>query len=488
MTQAATEPLIISNVLKAAETAARFIPPAFPLDATVAVNPFLGQADEDMAHAAARLARVAGVRATQERTTYAKQVSEGRISDDDLLAALDDSASALKPPNVAALKASLSAPSPRPQALPTIADLARAASGADWPAIISRSFGLWAAGYFDRGQAFWTPAPGLGAFASWRAWATNDMTPEIFGLRGFCAHVAAAPDTADRAIMRAANALGLTAEAAETAFHRLLIDLGGWSQHARWLSWQAELYGQTDETLTDLLAIRLIWEEALLAQFPAVAEAWRSTVPGHAEPIAPTADQVLDAILQTAAERAYQRQVVAKLTPPKQHNARPPLQASFCIDVRSEVFRRAFEAQSPGVATVGFAGFFGLPLAHKSQASDIEQGHMPVLLTPAFTTESRADEETEEAFRITSRASRAWGRFRQAAVSSFAFVEAAGPAYGWKLVKDALGIGGKGLQPEPAPHVVGGLTAEQKANTAAAVLRAMSLTENHARLILLLGH
>ena len=488
MTQAATEPLIISNVLKAAETAARFIPPAFPLDATVAVNPFLGQADEDMAHAAARLARVAGVRATQERTTYAKQVSEGRISDDDLLAALDDSASALKPANVAALKASLSAPSPRPQALPTIADLARAASGADWPAIISRSFGLWAAGYFDRGQAFWTPAPGLGAFASWRAWATNDMTPEIFGLRGFCAHVAAAPDTADRANMRAANALGMTAEAAETAFHRLLIDLGGWSQHARWLLWQAELYGQTDETLTDLLAIRLIWEEALLAQFPAVAEAWRTTLADHGEPIVPTADQVLDAILQTAAERAYQRQVVAKLAPPKQHNARPPLQASFCIDVRSEVFRRAFEAQNPGVATVGFAGFFGLPLAHKSQGSDIEQGHMPVLLTPAFTTESRADEETEEAFRITSRASRAWGRFRQAAVSSFAFVEAAGPAYGWKLVKDALGIGGKGLQPEPAPHVVGGLTAEQKANTAAAVLRAMSLTENHARLILLLGH
>ena len=73
-------------------------------------------------------------------------------------------------------------------------------------------------------------------------------------------------------------------------------------------------------------------------------------------------------------------------------------------------------------------------------------------------------------------------------MSSFAFVEAAGLAYGWKLVKDALGLGAKGLQPEPAPHVVGGLTAEQKANTGAAVLRAMSLTKSHARLVLLLGH
>ena len=97
--------------------------------------------------------------------------------------------------------------SPAPQALPTVADLAAKVTGTDWPAAISRSFGLWAAGHFDRGQAFWTPAPGLGAFAAWREWATHDMTPEIAGLTGFCAHVAAAPDTAERAILRAATAL-----------------------------------------------------------------------------------------------------------------------------------------------------------------------------------------------------------------------------------------------------------------------------------------
>jgi uncharacterized protein len=49
------------RLLKAAEAAARAIPPAFPLAATVAVNPFLGQTGEDLATAAARLARVAGM-------------------------------------------------------------------------------------------------------------------------------------------------------------------------------------------------------------------------------------------------------------------------------------------------------------------------------------------------------------------------------------------------------------------------------------------
>ncbi len=488
MTQAQAEPAIVSSKLKAAEAAARAIPPAFPLDGTVAVNPFLGQAEEDMAQAAARLGRVAGVRLTQDRATYANKIAEGHITDTDLQAALDASASPFKPKTLDALKTALTVTGPAPQALPTVADLAAAESGADWPAVIARSFGLWAAGHFDQGQAFWTPAPGLGAFASWRAWATNDLTPEIAGLKGFCAHVAAAPDTADRAILRAAHALELIGEAAATAFHRLLMDLGGWSQHARWLLWQAELYEKTDHSLTDLLAIRLIWEEALLAQFPNVADAWREAVKAHSEPVTANADQTLDTILQDAVERAYQPQLCNVLNAPKPSTSRPAVQASFCIDVRSEVFRRAFEAQSQEIETIGFAGFFGLPLSHKSQGSDIEQAHMPVLLVPAITTASYADDETEQAYRIAARARRAWGRFRQAAVSSFAFVEAAGPAYAWKLVKDAFGFGAKGLRPEPEPYVVGGLTAEQKANTAAAVLRAMSLTETHARLVLLLGH
>ena len=488
MMNAPTEPAIVPDILKSADAATRAIPPAFPLDGSVAVNCFLGQAEEDVACASARLARVAGVRITQRRADYAAKIAEGRITDDDLSAALSDSTSPLKPADLAALKAALDAESAAPKALPTVAHLATTASDTDWPAVIARSFGLWAAGHFDRGQAFWTPAPGLGAFAAWRAWATNDLTPEIAGLNGFCAHVAAAPDTADRAIVRAASALGLDGHSAETAFHRLLMDLGGWSQHARWLLWQAELYDGTDETLTDLLAIRLIWEEALLAQFPDVVAQWGKTAAAHAEPVSPTPDQVIDTILQNAAERAYQRRLSGALSAPERVNTRPAVQAAFCIDVRSEVFRRAFEAQSPEIETIGFAGFFGLPLKHKAQGTDLERPHLPALLTPSITTASHGDEASEQEFRIAARATRAWGRFRQAAVSSFAFVEAAGLLYGWKLVKDALGLQAKGLEPDPAPHVVGGLTPDQKADAAAAVLRAMSLAKGHARLVLLLGH
>ena len=54
MNHADIAPARFSAVLDAAEAAARAIPPAFPLDATVAVNPFLGQTGEDLASTAAR--------------------------------------------------------------------------------------------------------------------------------------------------------------------------------------------------------------------------------------------------------------------------------------------------------------------------------------------------------------------------------------------------------------------------------------------------
>ncbi|RNJ61509.1 MAG: DUF2309 domain-containing protein [Porphyrobacter sp. IPPAS B-1204] len=483
-------PARFSAVLDAAEAAGRAIPPAFPLDATVAVNPFLGQTGEDLATAAARLARVAGVRVTQTGAEYAAAIAEGRICEDDLADALSAAPSPLKPSSTTALRkiAKALGNGPAPRALPTVADLAAESTGIDWPALIDKCIGLWAAGQFDRGQALWSPAPGAEAFTAWRGWAMHDLTPEIAGMQGFCAHVACAPDTTERAILSAAETLGITDAAAPTAFHRLAMSLGGWAQHARWLLWQAELAGGTDRTLIDLLAIRLIWDEALLVQTPAIAESWAATVAAHAEAVTPTAEDVALAILQDAADRGHQRRLTAALDgATSTAEARPFLQAAFCIDVRSEVFRRALESVDSSIATIGFAGFFGLPLAHHAHGSDILEARLPVLLNPGLTTSSAGDPASDTANRITARSARAWGRFRQAAVSSFAFVEAMGPVYAVKLVKSALGFAAE-PKTEPAPEVIGGMSAAAKADTGAAVLKAMSLTQGHGAIVLLLGH
>ncbi|GAB4576985.1 MAG: DUF2309 domain-containing protein [Roseibium sp.] len=481
-------PARVTGILAAAEAAARAVPPAFPLEATVAVNPFLGQVKEDFAMASARLARVAGVSLTRKRSDVAADIAAGRVTDDDLAAALSSCASPRKPDGISALKASLLDAGTAPSALPTVADIAAGITGTDWPAVFERVFGLWAAGHFDRGQALWSPARGTGAYAAWQAWASRDLTPEIAGMTGFCAFAAAAPDTAERAILQAADRLGLSEAAAETVFHRLLMDLGGWAQHARWLLWQAEIDGTTDGTIGDLLAIRLVWESALLVHVPGCAERWAETVAVHETPLDPTFDQVVDAILQEACERAHQRKLTTKLSGGKVPETRPALQAAFCIDVRSEVFRRALENQHPGIETVGFAGFFGLPVAHTAHGSDVVENHLPVLLKPALRATSQSDERTEQATRIAARTVRAWGRFRQAAVSSFAFVEAAGLVYAWKLIRSALGWPGKAGPEEPAPRLDPGLDANTKAGTAAKILTAMGLTRGYAPVVMLIGH
>ncbi len=60
---------------------------------------------------------------------------------------------------------------------------------------------------------------------------------------------------------------------------------------------------------------------------------------------------------------------------------RPHAQLVFCIDVRSESFRRHIEAQG-SYETFGFAGFFGIPISHKRFDREEWADLCPVLLSP----------------------------------------------------------------------------------------------------------
>jgi len=477
----------------AADRAARAIPPVWPLASSVAVNPFVGQAGENLATAGARLARVAGAAITMPRRWYQEKIDSGTISDQDLAEAWTRAPIDLRPLNLTALKSAVTCQPPKPVALPTIADLAAEVSGIDWPGLIAERFGAWAAGYFDEGQALWAAPRGRSAYAAWRAVATHDLTPEIAGLHGFALHVSEAPDDPVAVIARIASRLDLVEEAMETYFHQMLMTLGGWAQVARYKLWQAELASGSDQTIADFLAIRLIWEEALFLRYgKEINEKWKSVRAAHAAPIKATPDLVIDAILQDAAERSAQRDMTATLekAATKTRPERPVLQAVFCIDVRSEVFRRALESVNPHIQTLGFAGFFGLTTAHRRFASDVEELRLPVLLAPAVRSRSCGPDvaTADRSGRVEARAKRAWARFKLAAVSSLAFVEATGPIYVVKLLSDALGLHGAQMQSDPAPRFDPAVDLATKIKAAETVLRAMSLTSGFARLILLAGH
>ena len=484
------DPVALST---AAEAAACAIPPVWPLASSVAVNPYFGQTEQTLAQTAALLARVAGAPVTMPRGWYSARIADGTVSDDDLVAALSGATGSHRPGSVAALKAAANQPSAPIKAVPTIADLAAEASGIDWPGIIAERFGAWAAAYFDEGQALWAAPKGRSAYAAWQAVATHDLTPEIAGLSDFASFVAEAPETASDAMTRTAAQLGLPQAAAQTYFHSLLITLGGWAQYARYKRWQAQLAGADDATITDFLSIRLLWEEALFDHYaPRIGAQWDAVVAAHAQPVAPTADEIVDAILQEACERAAQRDLGRTLA--AAHPVADPtpviLQAAFCIDVRSEVYRRALETVHPGVQTLGFAGFFGLTASHRRFASDVAEHRLPVLLNPGLTSRSgdAADVGADTIARYKARATRAWGRFKLAAVSSFAFVEAAGPVYIAKLLRDAFALHANAVPNDPAPQAEPPLDLETRVGMAASILRAMSLTRDFAPLVLLVGH
>ena len=486
-----TYPAALLELVSEATTAIKAIPPLFPLASSVAVNPFLGQTDEPLPVTAARLARVAGVRIMPDRAMYKAKLDAGEISEDDLTEALAAAGGTFDRPTLADLKAALSSDPETPKALPTVAELAADVSGIDWPGLIEDRIGVWAASHFDEGQALWQPYRAGGAFIAWREFAARDLTPEIHGLSGFGAFVAATSRSPWRAIGRASETLGLTTDAAGTAFHRLLMTLGGWAQYARYQLWQAELYGNDDSTTAELLAIRMVWDEALFERYKdQIAERWAKVVEAHTMPVTPTQEHVIDAVLQEAAERAQQRKLAAALTEatPRKIEGRPALQAAFCIDVRSEVFRRALESLDGSIETIGFAGFFGVTASHKAAGSDVAEARGPVLLQMGTHSHAAEPEEADLTRRYSARAKRAWGRFKLAAVSSFAFVEATGPVYAGKLVRDALGLGHGSAAHDPAPQLDPSVDLEARIGMAKTILGAMSLTTNFGKIVMLAGH
>lgn len=488
-TQHAVYPAPLLELVAQAEQAAQSIPPAFPLNATVAVNPFLGQSLEPITISAARLARVAGTRIFPDRGRAQGLIDAGQITEKDLAEGIRKHAGGFAKIEVGALQAAAKSTPANPTALPTIAELASDASGIDWPALISDRIGAWAGAYFDQGQALWQTARPATAFQSWRKWAIRDLTPEIQGLSGFGQFVNESSRSPWRNLGRACEILGVNAAAAPSVFHRLLCDLGGWAQYARHLDWNAALKGDRDNTTTELLAIRLMFEEALFVQYKdEIAERWAAVLVKHAAPIVPSREDIIDAALQEAVERAEQRNLAAQIKAPERtKSSRPQLQAAFCIDVRSEVIRRAIETTSADVETFGFAGFFGLAVAHRPQASDVMDACAPVLLSPTLETRDNLDEATDIALRLKLRAQRAWGRFKMAAVSSFAFVEAAGPYFAAKLITNGMPKH-KERQATPAPVFAQELDLPSRTEMAAGVLRAMSLTSDFARLVVIAGH
>ena len=510
------------------------IAPLWPLKNFVAVNPFLGFSGQSFHATCATLHRVARIDMLMPRHYYRDLVRSCVIADQDIEAALASAPDEWKAPDtVAAVKLALQRDpmekAKHPAVVATIADVLDSLAAGDRlrsrTAFMVNEISKWCAAYFDEGQSVWRlPAGSLRPYAAWRCAMRYDLNPEVRGIKGFRALGGRMPDEPIRAIGEVIDLIGVPARAMEDYLHQALLDIGGWSAYARYIGWNAELAGQDDDTLVQLLAIRVVWGYALFLQRTDIAfkAAWRQAMADAAmqpldEQLGDDPDLRTDLLLQEAFELSYQRRLLERLLARRTASgepARPALQAAFCIDVRSEIYRRALEAARADAETVGFAGFFGFPIEYVPIGHVKGRAHCPVLLTPAFTVcESviaASEEENAEILGLRllrRRVGKVWKAFKLSAVTSFVYVEATGLFFASKILSDSLALTRtvkdpntdgldrnsiRRLGPEIAPRIVGGrrtgFDPEQRVAMAEAVLRGMSMTTRFARLVMLVGH
>lgn len=365
------------------------------------------------------------------------------------------------------------------------------------------------AAHFDAGQARWhMPVDGEdgGLYRSWLPRLAADRGldwPQ--GRRAALAAIARLDDDAMTAIGHALARLGVPADGHVACLTAWLLDLNGWAAACAWPRWQARLAGGDDARLTELLAIRACWDALLADAVPAatVREWAHGWVGIEATITAERARQHAGWQRMQALEEQLQAEVIAAMSRPRAGApVAPTVQAVFCIDVRSEVLRRALEGADPTIATRGFAGFFGLPIAHRPLGTDWRQPQLPGLLAPAITVdEEPAERSLSQALAGRRRgrlaAAASWDGWRGTPATGFSFVEACGVLYAGSLLRASLprtdaepDWSQAGLERDEAcalrPRLA--LDAEAGAGLAAGILRAMGLVERFAPLVLLCGH
>lgn len=486
------------------------IAPTWPLDRWIAVNPLWGLIDRPLPEVAAALHAQAGAQLLMPRAWYREAYRAGRLRDEHLAAAIANSGAPCSLPHLRGLlDREPPRVTPRPRVVDVVdagRDLSRALA---WRGFVTHDVSQLCAAYFDEGQAQLGPDRGGGLYACWRRHAMADRSPALLmGATTLRRHAAALPATADALIAAALAALEVPVPEREAYLWGLLLDQQGWASWCAYRRWTARLAGADDPAITELLAIRLAWEWLLYrAGGEAVARRWRLAIATWPQiDAAAAAARADDWLLQDAMEIAWRAPVLRALPAGVRapRPTRPAVQAVFCIDVRSEVVRRALEAVAPAVQTLGFAGFFGIPMDYRPHGAPAARPQLPGLLAPRLRAADAGLDGTAAARRAQQHdLAAAWTAFKTDPLGTFTFVEALGLTSAVALLGEALGQG----RPARLDHV--GLSAAQVAarqprliatsdgaplaldarcQLAAAMLRGMSLTRDFARVVMLAGH
>lgn len=497
---------------KTARKACDLIAPVWPLDEWIAVNPFWGLRQFPAPRVDQLLSERGGFSILMPTDYYREAWDGGRIREEDLMASIaerGDERNAAWYLDWLQRGGGTSGPL-RGSILDTFGEAdANGQTGVLTETVcdqVSRVCG----DFFDQRQSRWSVSieqSGASLFGFWLESVRQDLALDSkTGLKGIRAFFKTVPDDMDQAIQEALGRVGVSGDELEGLCHSLLLRINGWASWCRGVDWRAGLESRSSDRCAEILAIMLVWESAGATFASTVQKSEWQRQRARARQRGNYDDRGRLWVWQRAFEIGYQRTLWQELESPStkpvspdSDRGTPPAQAVFCIDVRSEVMRRHLESVYPGVQTLGFAGFFGMPIDHQQHGPVAPARRLPGLLPASYRlidTKGSLREDLAENRSLDQKeiARESVRKAKYTSLSTFTLVETTGLAWAWKLIKDSLKRGQKS-RPEKSVegrlvHSLGGdpLSDVEKVALAANMLRGMSLTSGFAPLVVLVGH
>lgn len=497
------------------EAAAR-IAPAWPLDTAIAVNPWWPLREQKFEDVAANLETLGSVKCLMPKAFYRDHWGSTIGKSDLALAAKAQGFSE----DIDELVAFLSSDVERLPHWHNLSDLLdvlpEQAKKMPWHDEIIQQVSQFCGLYFQHPEHIREADEHTDSlYKSWLNVARRDKGIEVLmGEPGLHQQFIDLPDCPKLLCKTAIEALGSPANFDEYA-HALLFDVHGWASFLAYQAWQDNFTETPNSLVEQLLAIRLAWDWVLWRQRmqrdPDAFVHVRARFLSQFEQLPLYKQQHREQqkklwVWQKALELSYQSKLHSQLhsqlnlkvqsTNLHQSESTPVLQAAFCIDVRSEPMRRALEAQHPDIETLGFAGFFGLPIEYTLSDSHYRRAQLPGLLKPVIQATQNDRESHTQAQSQQLRFSNGQKNAFNAAPASLGMVEMLGLFKAGELLKNSF-------WPSNPKHAVNDLCdnrpfelsrsesplrLNEKAELAASILKNLGLIKRFAPIVLLLGH
>ncbi|MEI7974271.1 MAG: putative inorganic carbon transporter subunit DabA, partial [Bdellovibrio sp.] len=444
------------KVLASFKEAAQKLSPLWGIRDYVAVNPFFGFRDHHFIDFLRYLQSASGKSLLPKKDFFRKKFEMGEITESDLETAARQYPGDLDRPSLSIedLVKYLSSPDRELEEsqFKCVSDFADLESGSSFGVQITNEISNWASAYFDETQALWkAPRRDLRFFAWWKSLVIWDRSYESHNsnLHQLVKSLPVDPEEAlQDLVVHLTNRFQLRAKDLSNYFYRLIYSSLGWASYFQRFEFEAARSGDATQLkriggLLDLLVVRMTYDLSLGGSAgKALMQSFAS------DPLHPL-DLKKAYIWLMAAESAYRRSLLRAIQTRKQMPGSQSLdsvadvQMVFCIDVRSEVLRRHLELLSPRIQTLGFAGFFGMPMAIQGLGHQQADHQCPVLLNSTFTVMEK--EATGGAAALLPKKLRyiqtqyLKRSIQQSANSGFAFVETLGLSYIGKMLSSCLG-------------------------------------------------